>query len=120
MSFRQLNYSGVQSMPAEPLWRTIYRFLWPFPYFRDVTSGKKLERQQNYRHNRAMRVYLPGFAFKWALLTVLCFGLGMVLGNWAAPLILRACLFVTGSWTLVVSLLMLTAWCWLTRFKELY
>jgi hypothetical protein len=102
------------------MWRTLYRFLWPFPYFRDVTRGRKLERQQNYRFNRQMRVYLPGFALKWAALTALCYGLGMYLGNVAAPVALTACFFVTGSWTLVVSLLMITAWCWLTRFPELY
>lgn len=105
---------------CEPFWRSLYRYFWPFPYFRDVTRGLKLERQQNYRYNRAMRVHLPGFALKWALLTALCFGLGSALGQVAAPVLLTACCFVTGTWTLVVSLLMLTAWGWLTRFPELY
>ena len=54
------------SRSGEPLWRLAYRFLWPFQYFRDVTRGSSLERQQNYRHNRAMRVYLPGFIMKEA------------------------------------------------------
>ena len=102
----------------EPLYRTLYRYLWPFACFRDVTRGQRMERQQNYRHNRAMRIHLPGFAFKWALLTALCFGVGIGLAG--MPVVLAACLFVTGSWTFVVSLLMLTAWCWLTHFPELY
>jgi hypothetical protein len=98
----------------------MYRFFWPFAYFRDVNCGHRMERQQNYRHNRAMRVYLPGFACKWAFLTTLCFGLGVALGECAAPAALTACFFVVGSWTMIVALLMITAWQWLERFPELY
>lgn len=79
-----------------------------------------MERQQNYRYNRSLRVHLPGFALKWGVLTALCFGLGMMLGGMTAPIVLTACLFVTGTWTLVVCLLIITAWCWLTRFPDLY
>ncbi len=111
--------STIAGQPDESLWRLAYRYFWPFPYFRDVTQGPKLQRQQNYRHNRAMRVHLPVFAAKWALITALCFGSGTALGSVAAPVV-TACFFVTGTWTLVVSLLMLTAWCWLARFPELY
>ena len=39
----------------EPFWRLLYLYFWPFAYFRDVTRGRRMERQQNYRHNRAMR-----------------------------------------------------------------
>ncbi|RPI42978.1 MAG: hypothetical protein EHM59_16510 [Betaproteobacteria bacterium] len=112
--------TGGRGGPESSFWRLLYGYLWPFACFRDVTRGQKMERQQNYRHNRAMRVHLPGFALKWAFLTALCFGFGMALGNLPVPLVLTACFFVTGTWTLVVSLLMLTAWCWLTRFPELY
>ena len=104
----------------EPFWHLLYRYFWPFPYFRDVTRGLRMERQQNYRHNRAMRAYLPGFVFKWVVLTALCFFGGVALGSVPAPLAVTACLFVTGSWTLVVSVLLITAWCWLERFPELY
>jgi hypothetical protein len=108
------------ALQNEPFWHLLYRYFWPFPYFRDVTRGVCMERQQNYRHNRAMRVHLPGFVFKWVALTALCFFFGMTLGNVPAPVALTACFFVTGSWTLVVSVLLLTAWCWLERFPELY
>lgn len=102
---------------AEPsFWRLLCRYLWPFLYFRDVSHGQTMERQQNYRYNRAMRVLLPGFAIKWGVLTAMCFALGGI----PAPAILRACFFVTGTWTLVVCVLIITAWCWLERFPELY
>jgi hypothetical protein len=112
--------TGGGASPGESFLRLLYRYLWPFPYFRDVSRGQRMERQQNYRHNRAMRVHLPGFALKWALLTAFCFGAGSALGSLPVPLVVAACFFVTGTWTLVVSLLLLTAWCWLARFPELY
>ena len=64
------------AQPGEPFWHLAYRYLWPFQYFRDVTKGDRLERQQNYRHNRAMRAHLPGFMMKWVILTGLCYSAG--------------------------------------------
>ena len=120
METKQHSASEGALQDVEPFWWLLYRYFWPFAYFRDVTRGLRMERQQNYRHNRAMRVYLPGFVFKWACLTALCFYLGMALGSVPAPVVLTACFYVTGSWSLVVSVLLLTAWCWLERFPELY
>ena len=120
MDTRQDNPSDGALQDIAPFWYLLYRYFWPFPYFRDVTRGLRMERQQNYRHNRAMRAYLPGFAVKWAALTVFCFLIGMALASVPAPVALTACFYVTGSWTLVVSVLLLTAWCWLERFPELY
>ena len=105
---------------VEPLWRLLYRFLWPFQYFRDVTSGSKIERQQNYRHNRAMRVYLPGFVFKWVLLTVALFASGSMLDELLGLVIPAACCFTTGSWSAIVVVKLSTAWIWLERFPELF
>jgi hypothetical protein len=105
---------------AESFLGLLYRYLWPFAYFRDVTSGQRLQRQLNYRYNREMRVYLPGFAAKWALLTALCFGAGAGLGSLPVPVALVACVFATGVYALAVALIVLTAWCWLSRFPELY
>lgn len=112
--------AAAADRPHDSFCRLLYRYLWPFPYFRDVTRGQKMERQQNYRYNRSLRVYLPGFAFKWGVLTVLCFGLGITLGGVPTLAVLTACLVVAGIWTFVVWLLIVTAWCWLTRFPELY
>lgn len=107
-------------MSMEPVWRLLYRYLWPFQYFRDVTSGSKVERAQNYRHNRAMRTYLPGFALKWAVLTALWFAAGGFFDNVLALVIPAACCFMTGAGTLVVVVLMIVSWVWLERFPELY
>jgi hypothetical protein len=106
--------------PRESIWRMWFRFFWPFPYFRDVTRGSLLERQLNYRHNRAMRVFLPGFVMKWVLLTALWFTFGGFLDQLAGLVIPAACCFMTGSWTFIVALLLATSWAWLERFPELY
>ena len=110
----------AEPVAAEPFLVLLYRYLWPFAHFRDVTRGQRLERQLNYRYNRRMRVYLPGFAAKWAFLTALFFGVGFGLANQAAPDVLTACLFATGVSALTVSIVVMTTWCWLTRFPELY
>lgn len=105
---------------GEPLSRLLYRFLWPFQYFRDVTRGSRIERVQNYRYNRAMRAYLPGFVLKWALLTGLWFsaaGFADQVLCWVVP---AACLYVTATWTLSVSVVLVVCWLWLERFPELY
>jgi hypothetical protein len=115
--FGQWDGIGAES---ESMARMLYLYLWPFPYFRDVTRGRTLERQQNYRHNRAMRVHLPGFAIKWALIMAACFGTGSALGAAACPLAIAALCYVAGSWAFILSLLMITSWCWLERFPELY
>lgn len=106
--------------PRESLCRMWFRFFWPFRYFRDVTRGSQIERQLNYRHNRAMRVFLPGFVVKWVLLTALCFAVGGLFDQLAGLVIPAACCFMTGTWTFIVSLLLLTSWAWLERFPELY
>jgi hypothetical protein len=115
----QTSQTETEPAAAEPFLSLVYRYLWPFAYFRDVSRGKGMERQLNYRHNRAMRAHLPGFAVKWFVLTVLCFGIGMLLGSLSVPVLLTACLFATGSWTLSVAVVVLTAWFWLARFPEL-
>lgn len=49
--------------------RQLYLYLWPFWLFRDANRGNLLERAAAYRHNRAQRIYLPGYAIKWSVLT---------------------------------------------------
>lgn len=106
--------------PPEPAWQLIYRYLWPFQYFRDVTRGTRLERQQNYRHNRSMRVHLPGFALKWSALTGFWFAVGGFFEHALALIIPAACFFLTATGTLVMTVLMVVSWIWLERFPELY
>jgi hypothetical protein len=43
----------------------LFRYLWPFWLFQDASSGDRLARAAAYRHNRGMRIYLPGYLLKW-------------------------------------------------------
>lgn len=43
----------------------LFRYLWPFWLFRDATRGDRTARAAAYRHNRSMRVHLPGYVLKW-------------------------------------------------------
>ncbi len=45
----------------------LFRFLWPFWLFSDASRGDQVARAAAYRHNRDMRVYLPGYLMKWLL-----------------------------------------------------
>ncbi|MBL8483789.1 MAG: hypothetical protein JNJ60_16460 [Rhodocyclaceae bacterium] len=98
----------------------VFRFLWPFQYFRDCTRGSKLERVQNYRHNRAMRIYLPGFIAKWSALTVASFGAGGLFEGVLQLVLPAVACFLTGTWTFLVSVMLAAAYFWLERFPELY
>ena len=53
----------------------LYLYLWPFWLFRDAHRGNGLERAAAYRHNRAQRIHLPGYALKWTVLAMLQAGL---------------------------------------------
>ena len=103
----------------EPMWLLLYRFLWPFQYFRDVSRGSTLERQQNYRHNRAMRIFLPGFILKWSLLTGIWFAFGSFLDRGFELVLPAVCCFVTCTSTFVMVVILGAAWMWLERFPEL-
>jgi len=57
-----------------PFSLVLFRYLWPFWLFRDVTRGDSFARAAAYRHNRDMRVYLPGYLMKWVLNCALALG----------------------------------------------
>lgn len=99
--------------------RQLYLYLWPFWLFRDASRGSLLERAAAYRHNRAQRIYLPGYALKWSVLTLLQAAIlvgvergARVLGDlllWVA-----AGLGTSVSVSIVVIALCLAAWVYLS------
>jgi hypothetical protein len=48
-----------------PFLQVLFRYLWPFWLFKDASRGDRWVRAAAYRHNREMRVYLPGYLLKW-------------------------------------------------------
>jgi hypothetical protein len=64
--------AGVDERPLSLL---LFLLMWPFWLFRDASRGDRLTRAAAYRHNRDMRVHLPGYLIRWSFSAVLVFGL---------------------------------------------
>ena len=52
-----------------PFSRVLFRYVWPFWLFKDATRGDRYARAAAYRHNRDMRIYLPGYLMRWVLVS---------------------------------------------------
>ena len=52
----------------------LYLYLWPFWMFRDADAGDCFARAAAYRHNRALRIHLPGYLAKWSFIFALLLG----------------------------------------------
>jgi hypothetical protein len=84
MTQRAVSPAGTTTVRAScyddmPFSQVLFRYLWPFWLFRDATRGDRLARAAAYRHNRNMRVYLPGYLMKWICSSALTLGLTMAL-----------------------------------------
>ena len=64
-----------------PFSLVLFRFLWPFWLLKDASSGDRLTRAAAYRHNRDMRIYLPGYLMKWMVSCIASLGMTMGLGG---------------------------------------
>lgn len=67
-----------------PLSLVLFRYLWPFWLFKDASRGDRLARAAAYRHNRSMRIYLPGYLMKWTFSCVTAFAITSLFGSWSA------------------------------------
>lgn len=65
---------GAEELPLSSL---LFRYIWPFWLFHDASHGDQLARAAAYRHNRGMRVYLPGYLLKWTISNTLAFAVAI-------------------------------------------
>jgi hypothetical protein len=72
---RQPSAAPSRSCDDRPLSVLLFLLMWPFWLFRDSTRGDRFARAAAYRHNRDMRVHLPGYLMRWSLAAALVFGL---------------------------------------------
>lgn len=56
--------SAYDNMPVS---RVLFRYWWPFWLLKDANRGDRYARAAAYRHNRNMRIYLPGYLVRWML-----------------------------------------------------
>jgi hypothetical protein len=54
-----------------PFSLVLFRYVWPFWLFKDATHGDRYARAAAYRHNRDMRIHLPGYLMRWLLVSTL-------------------------------------------------
>ena len=67
-----------------PFSLVLFRYLWPFWLFKDASRGDRLTRAAAYRHNRSMRIYLPGYLMKWTFSCVTAFAITSGFGSLSA------------------------------------
>ena len=78
--------SAAQSASYEdmPFSLVLFRYLWPFWLFKNASTGDRYARAAAYRHNRSMRIYLPGYLVKWFCNCVIAFALTIAFGSSAS------------------------------------
>jgi hypothetical protein len=64
-----------------PLSLVLFRYVWPFWLFKDASRGDRMTRAAAYRHNRSMRIYLPGYLMKWMLNCITAFAITSGFGS---------------------------------------
>jgi hypothetical protein len=70
--------SGYDDMPLSLV---LFRYVWPFWLFKDASRGDRMARAAAYRHNRSMRIYLPGYLMKWMFNCVTAFAITTGFGS---------------------------------------
>lgn len=68
-----------------PFAHVLFRYVWPFWLFKDATRGDRYARAAAYRHNRDMRIHLPGYLLRWALVSAATFAVASGFGSLPAP-----------------------------------
>lgn len=71
-----------------PLSARLLLLMSPFSLFRNASRGDRFARAAAYRHNRAMRVYLPGYLKRWsfgAMLVLALMAATESLAGWLKP-----------------------------------
>ena len=68
-----------------PLSQVLFRYVWPFWLFKDAARGDQYARAAAYRHNRDMRIYLPGYLVRWMLVSAATFAVASGFGSLSVP-----------------------------------
>ncbi len=68
-----------------PLSRVLFRYVWPFWLFQDAARGDRYARAAAYRHNRDMRIHLPGYLLRWVVASAMSFAVASAFGSASEP-----------------------------------
>ena len=72
---------AASSYEDMPLSLVLFRYFWPFWLFKDASRGDRYARAAAYRHNRDMRVHLPGYLMRWSFGSVLALASAALFGS---------------------------------------
>jgi hypothetical protein len=84
MTERDAATAEIESYGEMSFLQLLVRFMWPFWLFRDASRGDRCARAAAYRHNRSMRIHLPGYLMKWMFGSALAFALTAAFDSAAA------------------------------------
>jgi hypothetical protein len=84
MTSRSSGAAVASNYEDMPLSLVLFRYLWPFWLFKDASRGDRMTRAAAYRHNRRMRIYLPGYLMKWMFNCVATFAITAGFGSLSA------------------------------------
>ena len=94
---------GGGAGPSEPIRlglsfrQLLYRY-WFFGWlFRDVNRASLLERAAAWRHNQRQARWLPTYLKRWAVMTVLCFGVAALIEHGVGAPVLSAVFYVQAA-----------------------
>ena len=121
-----MNMRHALAPSRESLTYLLYLYIWPFWMFRDADAGSLLERAAAYRHNRALRIHLPGYLVKWSLIFLMLLGATWWLEQLAAAYwSWQACCYVLAGATgtmaalaVIVFVITLVAYLFLCRWER--
>ena len=68
-----------------PFSRVLFRYVCAVLVFKDATRGDRYARAAAYRHNRDMRIHLPGYLLRWVLVSATTFAVASGFGSPRAP-----------------------------------
>lgn len=97
-----------------PFAQVLFRYLWPFWLFEDASRGDGHARAAAYRHNRDMRVHLPGYLMKWMLSSALALAVASGFGSLSSAGAVDVFALMAAGWGVLfacsVSVLFVTAY----------
>ncbi len=97
----------------------LYRFFFFDWLFADITKARGVfEREAAWRHNRAMRRYLPTYLRRWAVVSLTALSLGYLFEQVLEGTLMAACCYTGFSLCVPVMVTIAVAWMFLAGWDR--
>lgn len=109
-------HDGAAAIPFATL---LYRYLFFDWLFADMSkAGNLFERHCAWQHNRAMRIHLPLYLWRWSVLSALDFGLGCLFERLLGTPLLAAWCFIWSCVALAGMTVISVLWVFLSNGRR--